>query len=354
MTSGETPTGARTWLDPGWRAEALAWVEATLAGLSRTVVGEVEQPHVRPWSTTMRVPTSGGVVWFKASGPGPAHEGPLLEVFRGFDVAHVLLPLAVHPTRPWILFEDGGPTMRATRPDGSGDHDLVAWGRILREYAALQRSLETETAVAAMLVVGTPDARPERLSDELERLLADDGWWALILPDERDASLAARAQLRASVEPIRAAADDLTRAGVAASIQHDDLHGGNILVGPAGDRIFDWGDAAVAHPFGTLTTTFNSIAHKTGLDLGDPGFVWLRDVYLEAWTDVLPRTALTETAAVSRDLACIGKALAWERAFIGLDPAEMGDLGDSVAGWLVELADRLDGPTWADRLGRRG
>ena len=75
-----------------------------------SVVGEVEQPQVRPWSTAMRIPTSAGVVWFKASGPGPAHEGPLLEVFRVFGVAHVLLPLAVHPERPWILFEDGGPT----------------------------------------------------------------------------------------------------------------------------------------------------------------------------------------------------------------------------------------------------
>ena len=349
MTTGEAPKGARTWLDPAWRAEALAWVEATLAGLGRSVVGEVEHPHVRPWSTAMRVPTSGGVVWFKASGPGPAHEGPLLEVFRVFGVAHVLLPLAVHPDRPWILFEDGGPTMRATRPDGTGDHDLVAWDRILAEYAALQRSLEGEAAVAAMLAAGTPDVRPERLPEALERLLEAGEWWALILPEEREAADAARTRLRASVAAIRAAADDLARAGIAASIQHDDLHGGNILVGPAGDRIFDWGDAAVAHPFGTLTTTFNSIAHKTGLDLGDPAFVRLRDVYLEAWTDVLPLAALTEISALARDLACIGKALAWERAFIGLEPAEMGDFGDSVAGWLVELADRLDGPAWAGR-----
>ena len=66
-----------------------------------------------------------------------------------------------------------------------------------------------------------------------------------------------------------------------AAIQHDDLHGGNILVGPDGDRFFDWGDAVVAHPFTTLTTTFNSIAHKTGRDLDDPVFSRLRDVYLE-------------------------------------------------------------------------
>ena len=351
MTIGKTPNGVRTWLDPGWRAEALEWVETTLAGLGRSVVGEVEHPHVRPWSTAMRVPTSGGVVWFKASGPGPAHEGPLLEVFRVFGVAHVLLPLAVHPVRPWILFEDGGSTMRATRPDGTGDHDLVAWERILAEYAALQRSVEFEAAVTAMLAAGTPDVRPERLPDALERLLDADEWWALILPEEREAADAGRSRLRAFIGTIRAASRDLAMAGVADSIQHDDLHGNNILVGPAGDRIFDWGDAAVAHPFGTLTTTFNSIAHKTGLDLGDPAFVRLRDVYLEAWADVLPRPALAEISVVARDLACIGKALAWERAFIGLAPDEMGGFGDSVAGWLVELADRLDGPAWAGRPG---
>ena len=38
--------------------------------------------------------------------------------------------------RGWILFDDAGPTLRATRPDGHGDHDLAAWERILPEYAA--------------------------------------------------------------------------------------------------------------------------------------------------------------------------------------------------------------------------
>jgi hypothetical protein len=65
---------------------------------------------------------------------------------------------------------------------------------------------------------------------------------------------------------------------------------------------------------------------------------------------VLPWPALAEISALARDRACIGKALAWERSFIGLKPDEMGGFGDSVAGWLVELADRLDGPAWAGRL----
>src|SRR4029077_14366942 len=96
------PTGTRTWLDPDWRAGALAWAEAVLADRGRTLTGSPEHPHVRPWSTAIRLPTDGGAAWFKASGPGSAHEGPLLEVFRTSGVRHVLLPMAVHPEHPWL------------------------------------------------------------------------------------------------------------------------------------------------------------------------------------------------------------------------------------------------------------
>ena len=41
---------------------------------------EVEQSHIRPWSTAMRVHTDDGMVWFKADGDGPAYEVRLLDV----------------------------------------------------------------------------------------------------------------------------------------------------------------------------------------------------------------------------------------------------------------------------------
>jgi hypothetical protein len=338
---GPIPTGVRTWLDPAWRADALGWAERELGALGRRVVGPVDQPHVRPWSTVMRVPTDGGDAWFKATGPGPAHEGPLLELFRALGVRRVVLPLTVHPSRPWLLFDDAGPTLRATRADGHGDHDLGAWHRILAEYAGVQRSVESASSRTAMLAAGVPDERPARLPDELERLLADDVAWERITADERVAADAARERLRMAVPAIRALAGELASAGVAATVEHGDFHGGNIVVGPEGDRFFDWGDAAVAHPFATLTTTFNSIAHKTHRRLDDPVLAKLQDAYLEAWTDVLPRAALNEVAAISRLLGCIDKALAWERSLIGLAPNETDGHDDAVAGWLVEFDERL-------------
>jgi Phosphotransferase enzyme family len=339
------PTGKRTWLDERWRAEALGWAGEALARLGRPIDGEVEQPHVRPWSTAMRIPTNGGLAWFKASGPASAHEGLLLEVFRERAIPRVLLPLAVHPDRPWILFEDGGTTLRQTRADGTGDHDVDAWERILREYAELQRALESDDAVGEMLAAGAPDGRPEALPGELARLLDDDVIWDRLSAEERDDGQRAHDRLRKRLPELAATAAELAAIGVRASIQHDDLHGGNILVGPAGDRFFDWGDAVVAHPFSTLTVTFNSIAHKTGLAQDDPVFERLEDVYLETWTDVALRAKLERAADIARVFGCIGRSLAWERALSGLAVDEMDGFGDSIAGWLVEFSDRLDALT---------
>jgi hypothetical protein len=290
----------------------------------------------------MRVPTDGAPVWFKASGPGAAHEGPLLEVFRAHGVEHVLLPIAVHPERPWLMFDDGGTTLRATRPDGTGDHDIAAWERVLAEYAAVQRSVEGDATREEMLAAGVPDGRPSRLPGELARLLDDDVIWARVADDERVPADAARRRLRGDLAAVERAAAELEAAGIPASIQHDDLHGGNILSGPAGDRFFDWGDAVVAHPFSTLTTTFNSIAHHTGRQLEDPVFQRLRDVYLEAWADDVPTAELARAVALAGTFGCISRSLSWERALTGLEPDEMDGNGDAVAGWLVDFDERFD------------
>jgi hypothetical protein len=304
------------------------------------VTGEITQPHIRPWSTAFRIPTDMGVAWCKASGPGPAYEGPLLAAFERWDVRGALLPLATDPGRALILTPDGGPTMRDTRPDGNGDHDLAAWARILRGYAHLQRSVEGRAA--ELVAMGVPDLRPERLVAVVEGFVTDDVIWARADAEDRDAARAARRRLPDLMPDIAGLVGEVAAVGIAATIQHDDLHGGNILVGPAGDRVFDWGDASVAHPFTTLTTTLNSIEYRTGLDQHGPELRRLRDAYLEAWTDVAPLTPLVAAEGRSRILGAISRAASWERSFQGVPVDELADHGGSTAAWLVELVERLD------------
>ena len=189
-------------------------------------------------------------------------------------------------------------------------------------------------------------ADPERSPASSTGCSTTTGSGAWSTRDDRVAATAARARLRAAGPRLRDGVARLDSAGIAHTIQHDDLHGGNIVVGPAGDRFFDWGDAVIAHPFATLNVTFNSIAHRTARDLGDPAFDRLRDAYLEAWADVAPREVLLDAVGLARDLGCIGRALAWERALLDLAPDEMDGHGDAIAGWLVEFGERLDGPAW--------
>src|SRR6185436_1343928 len=78
--------------DPVWLAEVRAWVEQQV-----TVTGEIEQPHLRVWGTVLSVPTTDGVVWFKAAREAFAYEARVLEVL--VPLAPDLLPeiLAVRP-----------------------------------------------------------------------------------------------------------------------------------------------------------------------------------------------------------------------------------------------------------------
>ncbi|MGH3035792.1 MAG: hypothetical protein ACRDMU_01295 [Gaiellaceae bacterium] len=86
------------WEQADWLDEAVGWIKAQLGRLGLRTSGQVQQPHVRPWSTVLRVPTTTGDVWFKACMPALTHEVAVVEVLssRRPDVLPELL--AVVPT----------------------------------------------------------------------------------------------------------------------------------------------------------------------------------------------------------------------------------------------------------------
>ena len=75
-------------------------------------------------------------------------------------------------------------------------------------------------------------------------------------------------------------------------------------------RVFDWGDAVVGHPFGTLLVTLRVVAHWTGLPNGAPELLRLRDAYLEPWTDDSTAPTLRRPAGWRcGSAACCGRLL---------------------------------------------
>jgi hypothetical protein len=320
-------TGTATWTDAAWRAAALTWAEFELDCLRIAMRGEPEQPHVMPWSTVLRLDVDGGPVWLKSIGSGSAQEPPLSSALAGWVPGRVLAPLAMHAGRRLTLLPDGGPTLRDTGRAAVPE----SWEAMLAEYAQLQ--LDLAPYADEMVALGVPDARPERLPALVAELLADDEAMLLDRPD--GLTTAIRERIAADLPTYAECCRRLAESGVPASLQHDDLHDGNVFAGADGHRFFDWGDATVSHPFLSLLVSLRMAARALDVPPGDPVLRRLRDAYLEPWGSYGSRSELRELCGVALRVGPPARALTWHRILVGIHPGERAEWAASVPGWMA-------------------
>ncbi|MEU5965690.1 aminoglycoside phosphotransferase family protein [Micromonospora parva] len=319
---------APDWSDERWQMRARSWVDAHLSRAGRRVTGLVE-PRERPWSLVWRVPTDDGPVWFKANNPGTVHEAVLITALAEVTPDRVLTPIAVDPEQGWSLLPDGGESLRDVL---ARDSDLAHWERALPGYAALQ--LASAPHADELVARGVPDQRPEVLAGLFVELLDDRE--ALLIGAEGGLSPEMHERLRAEVPSYAQRCRRLADIGIPATVQHDDLHDGNVFAGPDGYRYFDWGDASVAHPFGTLLVTLRAVAAARRLAADDAQLVRLRDAYLETWTDRYDRRTLVEAADLAIALGPVSRSLSWRRA-LDTTAESRAEYAAAVPGWLEEL-----------------
>src|SRR5881409_1987546 len=100
------------WTDPLWLAGAHEWIHEQLARLRAEPVGTIDQQHIRPWSTVMRVPTEQGDVYFKANTAALRHEAALVTILAARRPDCVPPLLAVDIERGWMLMADAGTRLR--------------------------------------------------------------------------------------------------------------------------------------------------------------------------------------------------------------------------------------------------
>jgi hypothetical protein len=100
---------------------------------------------------------------------------------------------------------------------------------------------------------------------------------------------------------------ELAAYGIPETIQHDDLHDGQVFLRDGGYLFFDWGDSCVSHPFHSLTVALRANAAKFELEPGGAELRRLRNAYLEPFGD------LQEAADLAYWTGTVGRALAWDR-----------------------------------------
>jgi hypothetical protein len=156
------------WTQPGWLEQAKAWIYAELERQGLTASGPIEQPHVRPWSTVLRVPTSAGVLFFKATAPMLAHEPALTLALARTRPDCMPEVVAADVGRRWMLLRDSGESLRSRI---QAEQDIGRWHAVLPLYAGVQ--IEMVGRVPDLLALGALDRRLATLAGQYRQLLGD-------------------------------------------------------------------------------------------------------------------------------------------------------------------------------------
>jgi hypothetical protein len=292
------------WTDARWLASVKAWLYRQLEELGLQLTGAIEQPHVRAWSTVLRMPTTGGDVWFKANIPLLAYEAAALGLLAARRPDSVPRLLATDVDRGWMLMADGGQRLREVV---ERERDLGRWLDVLPRYGRLQIDMAED--LERLLGLGLPDRRHETLASRYEELI---GRVETVTVDESR-------RLRALVPTITELCERLACAGIPETIQHDDLHDGQVFVRDGRYLFFDWGDACVSHPFFSMSVTLEGQL-AWGLDdvEGSEDIAPYRDAYLESFRGFAAQAELQAAHEIALRLGWLCRALNWHRLASGL------------------------------------
>lgn len=300
------PESGMLWTQPQWLDQATTWIREEVERQGARLVGPVEQPHIRPWSTVLCAPTSDGDVYLKAVPPTLKHEVAVTEALSRRRPDCIPRVRAADLERGWMLLSDSGTRLRdIIRPT----QDIRPWLTVLPLYAEFQ--IELVSHVDTFFALGTPDRRLAVLPRLYEQLLTD----REMLRIDRTAGITSEEyeRLRNLTPRLAALCGELARWAIPESLHHGDLHDGNIFVQDGRYIFFDWGDCSVTHPFFSFRTVMASNENSLGLTENAPQHEQLRDVFLKPWERLQSRDSLLAAFELAKRVWMIPTALTWHR-----------------------------------------
>jgi Phosphotransferase enzyme family len=292
------------WQQANWQAEAHAWIRSELDKNNLQITGEIEQPHIRQWSTVMTVTTDDGVLFFKASNSLFAYETVLTDYLARFRPEIFPELLAVDIKRHWMLMRDAGTPLRHfIRTEKS----IERWKDILPLYVNLQKDIAER--ITHLLALGVMDRRLTKLPEMFGNLIADES--AMLLNQEDSLTSEEYARLKNYGSEFARMCEKLASFGIPETIHHDDFHDGNIFIRNEKVTFTDWGESAVTHPFFTLVVMMRGVDNSIGTDFS-PESEQVRDMYLKHWTSYASMDELISIAKLAQRIGYVNRALTWK------------------------------------------
>ncbi len=199
-----------------------------------------------------------------------------------------------------MLTADGGTRLRELIAD---EQDFGRWLDVLPVYAQLQRDMAP--FADELIAAGVPDRRLALLPLQFEQLLDTD----LGLADDE------LRRMRELVPWVTDACAELSELRIPETLQHDDLHDGQIFLGDGRYLIADWNDSCVTHPFFTMSVTLEGQLQWGFDDVeGSVDVEPFKVAYLEPFTRDAPRSQLTSAMRSALRLGWICRGLTYANA----------------------------------------
>ncbi len=322
----------QTWASEEWRGRVQLWISQVLPTFGLSQVGPLMSQHITFWSTQLVVPTDQGKIWFKENNPGQFAEASIMAALADIVPDHVSPPLAIEPSKGWMLTFDHGATLSSLHSD---DSDI--WVRALTDFADLQRSVvpHVDTLTTAGLVIMNPEVAANFVENQL---LLHTG-----LPRAHPLHLAAADADHVLVQlpAVAEAVDVLRDVGVPLSLDHNDLHPGNaFLPGSTTQpvRFFDFADAYWAHPFSALFVPMGMMCEQWKVTPADPRIQRVISAYLEHWTDFAELSELRRALEPALQLARVHRYGSWLRLFVYADDESIALYGSTALDYLANLS----------------
>jgi aminoglycoside phosphotransferase (APT) family kinase protein len=207
-------------------------------------------------------------------------------------------------------------------------------------YARLQVDLAPHAD--QLLRAGVADMRPGRMEERFDEAVA-------VARPASDAQADALRRVAALRSRFQTWCDRLAASSLPPSLDHNDLHAGNVFVDASGEpRFFDWGDAVLSHPFASALVLRSVVRWLQDVHVETPVERRILDAYLEPFDgDPAEHRELIDVAC---EVGKVARSLVWARAVAPM-PADADDPDDfrgAPTGWLLEL---LEGPLAHDVKG---
>ncbi len=309
----------------GWLRELFRWAYEQAAPLGLRLTGEFQQYNAGPTFSLIRLKTTDGALWFKATGEPNAHELQVTLLLARLFPDHLPRILGAHSSwNGWLSAEvEGTPLDELT--------ECSAWERAAELLAELQ--IESIGNSEELLEGKCRDMRLAEVETRIDFFLARTGEFMRVQTKRSPAPLTG-SELRALGEGLRDDLSLLQSFGLPDTLGHLDCNPGNLLVSPERCIFLDWAEACVTNPM----ITFEYLRrHLERSGVKEPAAdARITAAYVRPWASLFSADELRRAIAVAPPIAVLVHAVAGD-AWRNLDPRS----NPTLAGYFRALTRRM-------------